>query len=74
MVAMMLPSAAPAILLYARVREQRERERPIVQPWMFLAGYLAVWLLFSIVAAASQRLDRRRRCSLARSGARPAAC
>jgi predicted metal-binding membrane protein len=56
MVAMMLPSAAPAILLYARVREQRGASGPVVQPWIFLAGYLAVWLLFSIIAAATQRL------------------
>jgi predicted metal-binding membrane protein len=56
MVAMMLPSAAPAILLYARVREQRGASGPVVQPWIFLVGYLAVWLLFSIIAAATQRL------------------
>ena len=56
MVAMMLPSAAPAILLYARVRDQRGARGPVVQPWIFLAGYLAVWLLFSIIAAATQRL------------------
>jgi predicted metal-binding membrane protein len=56
MVAMMLPSAAPAILLYARVRDQRGAGGPVVQPWIFLAGYLAVWLLFSIIAAATQRL------------------
>src|SRR4051794_12940676 len=57
MVAMMLPSAAPAILLYARVRDQRGGAGgPVVQPWIFLAGYLWVWLLFSIIAAATQRL------------------
>src|SRR6184192_2395353 len=56
MVAMMLPSAVPAILLYARVREQRGAGGPVVKPWIFLAGYLAVWLLFSIIAAATQRL------------------
>src|SRR5256885_14888505 len=56
MVALMLPPAAPAILLYARVRDQRGAGGPVVQPWIFLAGYLAVWLLFSIVAAATQRL------------------
>jgi predicted metal-binding membrane protein len=56
MVAMMLPSAAPAILLYARVRAQRHASGPIVQPWIFLLGYLAIWLLFSIAAAAAQHL------------------
>jgi predicted metal-binding membrane protein len=56
MVAMMLPSAAPAMLLYARVRDQRGAGGPVVQPWIFLAGYLMVWLLFSIIAAGTQRL------------------
>ena len=56
MAAMMLPSATPAVLLYGRVREMRNRDRDIAQSWVFLAGYLAVWLLFSIVAAGAQRL------------------
>ena len=55
MVAMMLPSSAPAILLYARVREQRRDGSAVAQPWIFALGYLAVWLLFSIAAAAAQR-------------------
>lgn len=54
MVAMMLPSAAPAILLYARVRETRRSDSAIPQTWVFLAGYLLVWLVFSIAAAAVQ--------------------
>ena len=54
MVAMMLPSAAPAILLYARVRRTRGGDAAIAQPWVFLAGYLAVWALFSIGAAIVQ--------------------
>jgi predicted metal-binding membrane protein len=56
MVAMMLPSAVPAILLYARVRQMRGADGAIAQTWVFLAGYLAVWLLFSILAAAAQHL------------------
>jgi predicted metal-binding membrane protein len=55
MAAMMLPSAAPAILLYARVREQRGAGGAVVQPWVFALGYLAVWLLFSVIAAEAQR-------------------
>jgi predicted metal-binding membrane protein len=54
MVAMMLPSATPAILLYARVRHSRSGDAAIAQPWVFLAGYLAVWLLFSVVLAVAQ--------------------
>jgi len=56
MVAMMLPSAAPAILLYARVRAIRGGDADVARSWVFLAGYLAVWLLFAIVAALAQSL------------------
>lgn len=56
MLAMMLPSAAPAILLYGRVRQMRGEDGEIAGSWIFLAGYLAVWLLFSILAAGAQQL------------------
>jgi predicted metal-binding membrane protein len=56
MVAMMLPSAGPAILLYARVRQTHSGNPTIAQPYMFMAGYFAVWLLFSIAAALVQLL------------------
>ena len=56
MLAMMLPSATPAIVLYARVRQTRAGDASIAQTWVFLVGYLAVWLLFSIVAASVQSL------------------
>ena len=56
MIAMMLPSAAPVLLLYSRIRETRNENAAIAQTWVFLAGYLAVWLLFSIVAGFAQRL------------------
>jgi len=56
MLAMMLPSAAPAVLLYARVRHMRNRDADIAATWVFLAGYLFVWLAFSIAAALAQTL------------------
>lgn len=56
MVAMMLPSAAPAILLYARVRHARGGDPAIADTWVFLTGYLAVWLFFSVAAAVAQQL------------------
>lgn len=56
MLAMMLPSATPAILLYARVRQTRSGNAAIAQTWVFMAGYLAVWFVFSIVAALAQSL------------------
>jgi len=55
MVAMMLPSASPTILLYGRIGErQRELGRPFVPVGMFAAGYLIVWGAFSLVATALQ--------------------
>ena len=49
MVAMMLPSAAPTILLYVRAAVLRQAEvRP--SPDSFLAGYLVVWGSFSLFA------------------------
>ncbi len=56
MLAMMLPSATPAILLYAQVRRARGGDAAIGQTWLFLGGYLALWLLFSILAAVTQSM------------------
>lgn len=55
MVGMMLPSAAPAILLYgAMVRRHRAQGSVLPAVWVFAAGYLAVWTLFSLAAALLQ--------------------
>ncbi len=55
MVAMMLPSAAPILLIFARIsRREREAERPWAPTATFAAGYLAVWAGFSAIAAALQ--------------------
>jgi predicted metal-binding membrane protein len=52
MIAMMIPSAAPMILLFAQVnRTRQEREQPFVSTAIFTAGYLAVWTAFSALAA-----------------------
>jgi len=51
MVAMMLPSATPVILLYAKINRNRElhgRTRNSVG--LFIGGYLLVWIGFSIFA------------------------
>jgi predicted metal-binding membrane protein len=51
MAAMMLPSAAPMALLFARVsRERRGQGRAFVPTWVFLAGYLAAWTLYGLAA------------------------
>lgn len=55
MVAMMLPSAAPILLLFARIsRRERAAERPWVPTGVFAAGYLVVWGSFSAIATAAQ--------------------
>ena len=55
MVAMMLPSAAPMILLFVAVnRKQRETGHPHVATSIFVVGYLAAWAGFSLVAVILQ--------------------
>jgi predicted metal-binding membrane protein len=57
MAGMMLPSAAPAILLYgAMVRKHAERGSVLPAVWTFVAGYLVVWAAFSVGAALLQAL------------------
>jgi predicted metal-binding membrane protein len=55
MVAMMLPSAAPMILLFAGMSEnQREQGKPYVPTAVFASTYLVIWGAFSVVAASLQ--------------------
>jgi predicted metal-binding membrane protein len=55
MVGMMLPSAAPAVFLYASsVPESAERAPAPARAFAFTAGYLLVWMLFSLLATAVQ--------------------
>jgi predicted metal-binding membrane protein len=55
MVAMMLPSAAPLLLMHARMaRDGRERGRSIAPTGAFAAGYLLTWTGFSVVATLLQ--------------------
>ena len=60
MVAMMLPSATPMILTFAAVsRNRRRQERPYVPVTIFVAGYVAIWVAFSVLAALAQWLLHR---------------
>ncbi|MDF1631640.1 DUF2182 domain-containing protein [Mycoplana sp. MJR14] len=60
MVGMMLPSASPMILLYARVgRHAAAKGTPVAATGIFCAGYLAIWFLFSLAAALGQWLLER---------------
>lgn len=55
MAAMMLPSAAPMILLYATIAQRRgERGERATASGIFAVGYIAVWAAFSLAAAALQ--------------------
>jgi predicted metal-binding membrane protein len=55
MVAMMTPSAAPMILMYARVgRQTQAHGRPLAATVWFGAGYFLVWAAFSLLATLVQ--------------------
>jgi predicted metal-binding membrane protein len=55
MVGMMTPSAAPMILIYARVGRQASAQgKPFAATGWFATGYLLAWFGFSLVATAAQ--------------------
>ena len=55
MTGMMLPSAAPMILAFAKVNQNRRaRDQPYVPTALFTAGYLLVWGAFSVAATLAQ--------------------
>jgi predicted metal-binding membrane protein len=54
MVAMMLPSAAPTILLAAALDRQRSTGSAPQQSMLFASGYLLVWSGFSLAATLLQ--------------------
>jgi predicted metal-binding membrane protein len=55
MIGMMTPSAAPMILVYARVgRQAAERGTPLAATSWFAGGYLLAWIAFALVATAAQ--------------------
>jgi predicted metal-binding membrane protein len=57
MAAMMLPSAAPMVLLFDRVSGERARRgRDALPTWIFVAGYLAAWTAYGLAAYGLYRL------------------
>jgi predicted metal-binding membrane protein len=60
MIAMMIPGAAPMVLLYARVlrhaQRQGDRADTAIPTAYFMLGYLCAWLLFSAGAVGMQWL------------------
>jgi len=55
MVAMMVPSAAPMILVFAKVQRNRQsNESPFAPTSALVLGYLLVWTAFSAIATLTQ--------------------
>ena len=55
MVAMMVPSASPVVLLFAEINRRRsEQQGMFVATGQFLLGYLTVWTGFSLLATLAQ--------------------
>ncbi|MCS7256544.1 MAG: DUF2182 domain-containing protein [Thermomicrobium sp.] len=49
MVAMMFPTAAPMVLMFARVQAGKRRQgQAFVATWVFVAGYLILWIAFGL--------------------------
>ena len=56
MTGMMLPSAAPLILLYGAAVRRIHRVPPAATIYALTAGYVVVWALFSVLATGAQRV------------------
>lgn len=56
MIAMMLPSATPMILFYARFARRSALRGALLATAAFAMTYAAIWALFSAIAAAAQAL------------------
>jgi predicted metal-binding membrane protein len=55
MIGMMTPSAAPMILIYARVgRQAAQQAKPLAASAYFAAGYLVTWIGFALAATLAQ--------------------
>jgi predicted metal-binding membrane protein len=55
MVAMMVPTAAPMTLMYAAVaRKAAAQHDPLAPTFIFVTGYITIWVIFSLVATVSQ--------------------
>jgi len=55
MIGMMVPSAAPTLLIYAGVMRRNEGPQAALRVYPMAAGYLVVWGLFSLGATLLQR-------------------
>ena len=65
MAAMMLPGAAPMIMIFASAPAQRDRHRP-VRTWIFVSGYILVWMAAGAAIYVLIQIARRSAHSLLR--------
>ena len=56
MTGMMLPSAAPAILMFGLAARRRHSRQAAGLIYALAAGYLTIWALFSVLATVAQRI------------------
>ncbi len=56
MIGMMLPSAAPMVLLHGSAARRRQASNPTRTTYALAAGYVTVWTLFSVLATVLQRV------------------
>jgi len=55
MVAMMIPSATPMIIIFSTVNRQRSNKQgPFIPTWVFVLGYLTAWTVYSALATMVQ--------------------
>jgi predicted metal-binding membrane protein len=55
MTAMMVPSVSPTIVMFSEVSQKHKSAELSAAPtWVFIAGYLAAWGLFSVAATGAQ--------------------
>ncbi len=60
MVAIMFPTAAPMILVFAKVyADKRQQGKAFVPTWVFVASYLTVWTVFGVLAFAAALVTER---------------
>jgi len=51
MVAIMFPTAAPMILMFARIQSNRQERRQVFVPtWLFISSYLVIWMATGVLA------------------------
>ena len=55
MVGMMVPSAAPTVMIYAAIARKATRDRTVVPPTaVFISGYVVLWTSFCVLATLAQ--------------------